>query len=121
MTHQPHTGHRAVIQRAIEDWWITADLPEPFNPHAVAVQIEMYLASSGYTIAPDIPRTPMPTRASIALAACLALTCLGATIASAIHSDWILALAGLLGTGAFTYEVLRDIAERRYRRARSPR
>lgn len=120
MTHQPHTGHRAVIQAAIEDWWITADFGEPFNPHAVATQIETYLTNSGYQIAPDIPRTPMPTRTSIALACFLALVCLGATIASALHGDWVWALASLTGAGAFTYEVLGDVAERRYRRNARP-
>lgn len=117
---QPHTGHRAVIQAALEDWWITADLDKPFEPPAVAVQVELYLASSGYTITPDIPRTPMPTRASIALACLLALVCLGGTIGSAIHGQWVWALAGLVGCGTFAYEAGGDIAERRHRRNARP-
>lgn len=121
MTHQqPHTGHRAVIQAALEDWWIAADLDQPFTPAAAAVQIEMYLTSSGYQITPDIPRTPMPTRASITLACLLALICLGATIASAIHGNWALALAGLVVAGVFAYEAGGDIAERRHRRNAQP-
>lgn len=116
MTHQPHTGHRAVIQAAIEDWWIAADFAEPFDPHAVAVQIELYLTGRGYQITPDTPRTPMPTRTSIALACFFSLVCLGGTIAAALHDDWIWACAALTGSGVFAYEVLGDITERRYRR-----
>lgn len=120
MTHQPHTGHRAVIQTALEDWWINADFATPFDPHAVATQVETYLTHSGYTITPDTPRTPMPTRASITLAACLGLLCLFGAIASAIRTDWTWAAAGLIGAGTFTYEVLGDIAERRHRRTARP-
>lgn len=62
----------------------------------------------------------MPTRASITLALLLALVCLGGAIASALHSQWIWAAAGLIGTGTFTYEALGDIAERRHRRRTRP-
>lgn len=120
MTHQPHTGHRAVIQDALEDFWLNADPREAFDTHTVAELVADYLTHSGYTITSDTPRTPMPTRASITLAIFLALVCLGGAIGSAIHNDWVLATAGLLGAGAFTYEVLGDIAERRHRRTARP-
>lgn len=121
MTHQPHTGHRAVIQAAIEDWWITADLPEPFNPHAVASQIDMDLNSRGYTITPDTPRNHrMPTRTTLALSAFLALACLGGGIASAFHSEWGWAFVALVGAGAYTYELLGDLTERRHRQGARP-
>jgi len=115
MTHPPHTGHRAIIQAAIEDWWITTDLMAPFDTHDVTAQIEMYLTSSGYQITPDIPRTHrMPTRTAIALTATLALICLGGAIASAIQGDWGWAFISLVGAGAFTYELLGDLADRRH-------
>ncbi|MFF8034893.1 hypothetical protein [Streptomyces sp. NPDC016626] len=53
--------HRVVIAAALEDWWITTDLAQPFEPHAVAETVEFYLISSGYTIAPDTRTTPMHT------------------------------------------------------------
>lgn len=62
----------------------------------------------------------MPTRTSIALAGFLALICLGATIASAIHHDWVWACAGLTAAGAFAYEALGGITERRYHRNTHP-
>ncbi|MFM9563273.1 MULTISPECIES: hypothetical protein [Streptomyces] len=120
MSPQPHTGHRAVIQTAIEDWWITADLPEPFNPHAVATQIELYLNSSGYTITPDIPRNRMPSRTALALSASFALVCLSGAIAFAVQTRWGWSLISLVGAGVYTYELLGDLAERRYRLTARP-
>ncbi|MDX3748707.1 hypothetical protein [Streptomyces sp. AK08-02] len=120
MTHQPYTSPHAAIQAALEDWWIHADLDQSFEPPTVATQVELYLTASGYTITPDIPRTPMPTRASITLACLLALICLGTTIAAATNGDWTWALASLIGAGAFTYEAGGDIAERHHRRTTRP-
>lgn len=120
MTHQPHTGHRAVIQNALDDWWINADFAEPFNTHTVTGLVDDYLTHAGYTITPDTTRTPMPTRASIALAIAVALLCLGGAIGAAIRTDWTWAAAGLIGAGAFAYEALGGITQRRHLRHTRP-
>jgi hypothetical protein len=113
MTTQPH-GHRDVIEAALTDWWTTTDPTQPFHAPAIAEQIETYLLSSGYTIAPDIRKTLMPSRYAIAFSVCLALTCLGATITSATHGNWGWASIALTATGAFTVELLNDLTERRH-------
>jgi len=115
MTHQPHTGHRAAIQAALDDYWLTTDPMAPFDTHDVTAQIEMYLTSSGYQITPDIPRNHhMPTRTAITLTATLALICLTGTITCAIQGDWGWAFVALTGTGAFTYELLGDLTDRHH-------
>jgi len=113
MTHQTHTGHRAVIQAAIEDWWITTDLPEPFNPHAVATQIDMYLAASGHTITPDPRKHPMPTRRTITGALLIARLTAASTLATAIRHQWGWTTAGALVTGFLTREAIRALGTRR--------
>uniref|UniRef100_A0AAU1ZZG4 Uncharacterized protein n=1 Tax=Streptomyces sp. NBC_00093 TaxID=2975649 RepID=A0AAU1ZZG4_9ACTN len=117
MTHQPHTGHRAVIQDALEDWWLNTDPREPFNTHTVAGLVEDYLTHAGYQIAPGIPRTHVPTRLSVIVSSLLVLVCLASALGSAIRSDWIWAAIGLAAGLAYAHEVLGDIAKRRHYRS----
>lgn len=117
MTHQPQPGHRAVIQAAIEDWWITTDPTEPFHTPAVAEQIEMYLISSGYHITPDLRRKPMPTRRAI-VTVVLAVVCAGSALLAAVRDDWWWTAIGLIGAGLLSTEAARDINHRRRARTR---
>jgi hypothetical protein len=120
MTHQPHTGHRAVIQAALDDYWLTTDLMAPFDTHDVTAHIETYLISSGYTITPDIPRTPMPTRTTITVHAVLIAVVVASAISTALRGDW---LWTTLATALITVqirELLGDLAERRHRRNARP-
>ncbi|WP_329545544.1 hypothetical protein OG548_14295 [Streptomyces sp. NBC_01356] len=114
MTNQPKPGHRAVIQAAIEDWWITTDPGAPFHTPAVAEQIEMYLISSGYHITPDLRRKPMPTRRAIVTVILLAVVCVGSAFLAAVRGDWWWAALGLIGAGLLTTEAVRDISDRRH-------
>jgi len=116
MTHQPHTGHRAVIQTALEDWWLNTDLSKPFEPHDVATQVDTYLTHSGYTITPDNPRTPMPTRRAITGTVLVALLCAASTTGTAIRHEWGWTMAGALITGFLTREATRAINDRRQNR-----
>lgn len=59
-----HTSaHQKVIAAALEDWWITTDPTEPFDPATVAANVEQYLLTAGYYIAPDTGIPPMHTPA----------------------------------------------------------
>ena len=59
-----HTSaHQKVIAAALEDWWITTDPLEPFEPATVADRVELYLVTAGYYIAPDTGIPPMHTPA----------------------------------------------------------
>lgn len=53
--------HQKVIAAALEDWWITTDPTEPFDPATVAASVELYLLTAGYYIAPDTGIPPMHT------------------------------------------------------------
>jgi hypothetical protein len=118
MTTQPQPGHRAVIEAALYDWWTTTDPIQPFHAPAVAAQIEMYLLSSGYIIAPDTPRKPpMPTRRSITAVAAIAVLCAVSVVLAARRGDWAWAAAGTLATGLLTREGIRDIRDRRHHRS----
>jgi hypothetical protein len=118
MTHHPQPGPRAVIEAALYDWWLSTDPAEPFHTPAVAAQVETYLLSSGYTIAPNTPRNPpMPTRRSITAVAAIAAICAVSVILATLRGDWAWAAAGTLGTGLLTREGIRDIRDRRHHRS----
>lgn len=59
-TTRPHLD---VVAAALEDWWITTDPVQPFEPRAVAEAVEAQLITSGYYIAPDTEATPMTSTA----------------------------------------------------------
>lgn len=84
---------RQVIVAALETWWITTDPLEPFDADKVAADVEMFLVSSGYRIAPD-PGSPIPapTRLHVALAALLALACTAGAVLTAAREHWAWAL-----------------------------
>lgn len=114
MTHQPHTGHCAVIQDALEDFWLNTDPREAFNTHTVADLVEDYLTQAGYQITPDIPRNHrMPTRRAITGAVLVALLCAASTLGTAIRHEWGWTTAGALITGALTREAIRALNHRR--------
>lgn len=114
MTHHTAAGHRAVVEGALDDWWLATDPAEPFNTPAVAEHIEMHLVSSGYAIVPNTPRNrPVPTRRAIATATVMALICTASVIFAALQGDWGWASAGALATLLLTREGLRDIHDRR--------
>ncbi|MGW3417035.1 hypothetical protein [Streptomyces phaeochromogenes] len=115
MTTQPR-GHRAVIEAALNDWWINTDPVEPFHSPAVAKQIEEYLLSSGYVIAPDTRKTDMPKRRDIALLIALAAACAAAAVAASIVNDWWWGALGILGAALLTKEARHDIRDRRHAR-----
>ncbi|WP_411090816.1 hypothetical protein [Streptomyces sp. 049-1] len=54
---------RDVIAAALEDWWITTDPVAPFEPAAVAADVEQYLDRAGYRITSD-DRTTMAKHSS---------------------------------------------------------
>lgn len=110
--HRP--GHRTVIEAALEDWWTTTDPAEPFHPPAVAAQVELYLTSSGYTIAPDTRRNPaMPSRSAITTALVLAVICAISAAFALFRGDWEWAGMGALGACLLAYEGIRDLQDRR--------
>lgn len=111
---------RELITTALEDWWITTDPSQAFDPPAAADMALTYLAGHGYTITHDT-RTPIPyrphdapSRASIAFAAFLALACLICTIAALAHHMWAWSIFALIGTGFLTHELLDELADRRH-------
>lgn len=113
----PPPRHRAVVAAALEDWWLHADPALPFDPADAAVQIDMYLHSSGYTIAPDLDWTrPMPSRLAIAALIVLAAVCTASVALALWHGDWEWAALGALGTALLIWETFRDISDRRRRR-----
>lgn len=110
-------GHRQVVEAALWDWWITTDPLEPFAPAAVADQVDLYLVSSGYVIAPNTQGTrPVPTRRDIATVVVLAVVCTGSVIGAAFRGDWEWVCAGTLGTVFLTRESIHDIRDRRHGR-----
>lgn len=116
MTDKPRS-HRAVIEAALYDWWLTTDPHQPFHAPAVAEQVEVYLLSSGYVIGPDIPgNTPVPTRSDITTAVVLAVICTATAILAAVIHDWWWGTLGLLGAGLLVREAHRDIRDRRHAR-----
>lgn len=88
MTPPPGTP-RQVIVAALEDWWLDTDPSAPFDAEDVARNVEVYLVSSGYRIAP-YPRTPIPgpTRLHVALAALLALACTAGALYTLTREHW---------------------------------
>lgn len=116
LTAQPApAGHRAVVAAALEDWWITTDPLEPFAPADVAVRIDEYLRSSGFTIAPDLRTNRMPTRRAIACTTLIALVVASSAIAAAWRGDWWWAALGALAAALLARESVRDLADRRHR------
>lgn len=64
ITPTPQTGgpHTDVVAAALEDWWITTDPVQPFEPRAVAESVEAHLVASGYAIVPVPGSPPMPNQ-----------------------------------------------------------
>ncbi|WP_031104306.1 hypothetical protein [Streptomyces sp. NRRL S-146] len=122
-----HTNpHQKVIAAALEDWWITTDPLEPFDPDTVADRVELYLLTSGYYIAPDTGIPPMhtpapPSRTSVAITTLLALACLAGGLASMAHDNWFWAIAGASGAFMLSLEVRDELAERRAHRRQGTR
>ncbi|MFM9594495.1 hypothetical protein ACKI1O_34545 [Streptomyces scabiei] len=114
MTHHPATGHRAVIEAALIDWWTTTDPMQPFDAPDVADHVELYLLSSGYEIGPTTRKPHMPSRSNIAFAAFLALICAGGTIAFAHDASWPGALLCAAFTLCLAREIHTDLATRRH-------
>lgn len=117
MTTQPR-GPRAVIEAALTDWWMNTDPVEPFHSPAVAEQVETYLLSSGYVIAPDTRKTSMPKRLDIAMTLLLVAVCAGAAAYATVINDWWWGTAGALGATLLGREALYDIRARRHARTR---
>lgn len=108
------TGPRAVVEAALWDWWITTDPLQPFAPADVAVRIDEYLHGSGFTIAPDLRKTRMPTRAAIAGTTLIALVVTASTIAAACRSEWWWTAIGALAAALLVREICRDLAARHH-------
>lgn len=113
-TPQPTSGPRAVVEAALWDWWLTTDLRADYDPAEIAVQIDEYLRSSGFTIAADIRKHRMPTLSSIVGAALIAAVAATSTAFAAARGEWWWALIGALATALLTREVCRDLADRRH-------
>lgn len=109
------TGPRRVVEDALWDWWITTDPLQPFAPADVAVRIDEYLRGSGFTIAPDLRKTRMPTRRAIACTTAIALITASSAIAAAWRGNWWWAALGTLATALLARETVRDLADRRHR------
>jgi hypothetical protein len=107
------TEHRLLIEAALDQWWTTTDPAQPFHIPAVAEQVETRLNHAGYRITPDTPRTPVPTRRDIAIAALLALICCIGSVYLAARHDWWWAAIGAIPAGLLTREAIRDFTDRR--------
>jgi hypothetical protein len=92
------TGHRPLIQAALDDWWLTTDPAHP-DLDAAAHQIETHLLNSGYHITPHTPRsTAVIHRLSYTLAALAFASSL--TLAALHH--WALAIGCLIVAAIYT-------------------
>lgn len=116
MTTNPQPGHQHVIEAALDEWWTTTDPAKPFHIPAVAEHIETHLTHAGYRITPTTPRTPMPTRRDITIAALLALVCTGSVYLAARHGDLWWAAIGTIPAVLLTREAIRDLTDRRNHR-----
>lgn len=110
------TGPRQIVETALWDWWTTTDPLEPFAPDAIAEQVDLYLHSSGFTIAPDIRKNRMTTRRAIAGASLIAILCAISAAFALARGEWWWCLIGALATGLLTQEIIRDLADRRHER-----
>ncbi|WP_309095249.1 hypothetical protein [Streptomyces sp.] len=118
MKPPPHaTSPRRIVEDALWDWWTTTDPTKPFDPADVAVRIDEYLHDSGLTIAPNLRENRVPTRRAIVGTALVALLCAASVIAAAARGEWGWAAIGSVPTALLTYEVLRDLGDRRRGRA----
>ncbi|MGC4912711.1 hypothetical protein [Streptomyces albogriseolus] len=118
-TDRPHLD---VIASALEDWWLLTDPARPFDINVVAQAVDARLTRSGYQITPTTRTPPMPThrptppppsRAALAFALFLTLSCLtGATIAL-IRGDWWWVAAGAFGAVLLGHECIDEITTRR--------
>ncbi|QQM44987.1 hypothetical protein [Streptomyces liliifuscus] len=115
----PPRGHRDVIEAALDDWWLHTDPCEPFHAPAVAEQVETYLLSSGYVIAPDTRKTAMPRRRDIATLIVLTLACALTAVLAVIVNSWVWGCIGAAGALLLAHQAVTDIRDRR--RARNPR
>ncbi|MFF5004664.1 hypothetical protein ACFY3G_17755 [Streptomyces phaeochromogenes] len=107
------SGHRQVIEAALYDWWLNTDPSEPFHAPDVAAQVEMYLRSSGYVIAPDTREAAVPRRQTIVGTVAVALACAAAAVAGAIVHDWGWASLGTVGAAIATGEAAIGMRDRR--------
>lgn len=112
MNQQP-PRHRRIIAAALEDWWITTDPVQPFEPADVADQVDLYLISSGYRIHPDIPRNEMPRLRAIITVAIVTVIVIASTIGAAIRGEWEWAALGAVVTVLLARECIRDLSDRR--------
>lgn len=93
--------HRAVIDAALRDWWLTADPTAPDLQNA-AIRVELYLTSSGYEVRPDPHRALRHLlHRTVATAAVLSVLALGLLLAVEPRQEQAAALllaawAGLL-------------------------
>ncbi|GGZ80407.1 hypothetical protein ACFOOM_07700 [Streptomyces echinoruber] len=108
----PAPGHRSVVAAALEDWWLTTDPAEPFDPDDLADHVDTYLASSGYLIAPDITPNRMPLRSVIIADVLITLFTLAATLGAARQHQWGWTALGTVVTAALARTCIRDLAHR---------
>lgn len=114
-----HTSpHQKVIAAALEDWWITTDPLEPFDPTTVADRVELYLVTAGYCIAPDtrsprMPAIPPPSRTHIAVLLLLTIVFLALTGISLLTEHWGWAIPLTLATALTAWATTDADTERR--------
>lgn len=104
----PPRGHRDVIEAALYDWWIHTDPSKQFDAPDVAQQVEMYLLSSGYVIAPDFRKPAMPKRRAIIATLLIALICCTGTGFAAAAGRWTWATFGAVVTVLLVVDAARD-------------